>query len=176
MAISGPICRWVKTCQNLLKNYIWRNTHPFTSCFQAYFRVSIGPFKDGWGGTQVLRRHGRALNLPSDFVTRLAGSGVQKMMVSGLFFIDAWIKSRVFSGFLRVSHVLMVNSPKFHKIRQLCCWNHECFIIFSTQTMVRLAVWVPYPLVNIQKTMENHHAISGKTHELSIVIFNFANC
>jgi hypothetical protein len=29
-----------------------------------------------------------------------------------------------------------------------------------------------YPLVNIQKTMENHHAINGKTHYFDWAIFN----
>ena len=27
-----------------------------------------------------------------------------------------------------------------------------------------IVLGVPYPLVNIQKTMENHHAINGKIH------------
>jgi len=35
-----------------------------------------------------------------------------------------------------------------------------------------------YPLVNIQKTMEHHHAIHGKTHDFDCdwAIFKFANC
>ena len=30
--------------------------------------------------------------------------------------------------------------------------------------------WIIYPLVNLQKTMENHHAINGKTH------YFYGNC
>ena len=29
-----------------------------------------------------------------------------------------------------------------------------------------------YPLVNVYINMENHHAINGKTHELSMAMFN----
>ena len=37
----------------------------------------------------------------------------------------------------------------------------------------RLVAWhLGYPLVNIQKTMENHHAINGKTHYFDWAIFN----
>ena len=35
---------------------------------------------------------------------------------------------------------------------------------------------VTCPPVNIQKTMENHHAINGKTHYFDWAIFKFANC
>ena len=36
--------------------------------------------------------------------------------------------------------------------------------------------WCFYPLVNIRKTMENHHAINGKTHykwPCSIAMLNY---
>ena len=32
------------------------------------------------------------------------------------------------------------------------------------------------PQVNMQKTMENHHAINGKTHYFVLAIFYVANC
>ena len=35
---------------------------------------------------------------------------------------------------------------------------------------------VIYPLVNLQKTMENHHVINGYIHYFDWAIFQFANC
>ena len=44
-------------------------------------------------------------------------------------------------------------------------WNNNSVLIFGCPTHY-------YPMVNTQKTMENHYAIDGKTHYFDWTIFN----